>query len=434
MHKKGRITFFLALVLLLPFPAFAQLNPEIRQYIVSRSLDMLESQHNPLAQGAYNTYYPPQGPDEEPYQPSRPPRDRDEVAEEYIIEQENKSSDTLYNFIFGNGLGKLSLGFELGSIKGDTKYRISFDNPYDIGGHGESELKWPIDTTLIGLSAALHYKPQEDNMLTHDRFRLSFKWLTKAGKSRGNMKDSDWIENDVGYIDYNDDGVLNGSSAWATNHDGLDIYSESPVKLDEANIFDINYVYNLWVRDTWALGPVLGYHHQSFKFSAYSVNQVGYGPYGPAGLFDQSFQDTRGLKWGEYQASYHVPYLGLNSEFSLNEKLSFLINLGYSPWVRIKDRDSHLYPTMDEALGYNVDMLSPGRSHGKAFLFGSEGSWKLAQGWLLNVGANYISINAKGDLVQQHYAAGVLTGESEPVDEKVKSRYWLINAALQYTF
>jgi len=315
----------------------------------------------------------------------------------------------------------LAMGLQQGRIKGETTYHIAFDNDYADGGHGESELRWPLDNNLIGIFTSVHYKRNKDEQIIHDRARLDLEWwFARVNKDAGKMRDYDWIENDVGYL----------GGGWY--HEGVDIYSETVAELDRSDIFDAAYTYNFWPMENWAIGPQFGYRYQRFKFSAYSVDQVGYGPYGP-GPFDQSYKDAAGLKWIEYKVRSHIPYVGLSSELTWKNKFSLFFKLGYSNLVRIKDQDTHLYPDEDQAHGYNTDMVSKGSCDGTAYLADFGGDWKFWPNWLLSVGATHLDIEAKGKMNQSFRVAQYIVPGGD-VGEKITSKYWLIKGAIQYSF
>jgi len=326
-----------------------------------------------------------------------------------------------------------AFGVQAGYIRGDTTYHMSFDNPIEIGGHGESELEWPLSNSLIGINADFNYRQSKKDQDIRDRDRIAFSWFTNINKKSGEMKDSDWIENDVGLIDFSDDGLLNNSAIGAWNNPGKDIYSETNSKLDKGHIFDVNYTHNFWPLENWGIGPQVGYRYQKFSFSAYDLDQVGYGPYGP-GFFDQSYKDTRGLKWITYEAKYNIPFFGLNSELTWKNKFFLLFNFGYSGWVSVRDKDTHLYPTEDEQTGINHDMVSKGKTKGEAYLSGIKGGWRFWPNWLLSAGGSYVDIKAKGSIVQNEYYDGVLWGVSPAIGEKVTSQYWLVDASVRYDF
>lgn len=342
-----------------------------------------------------------------------------------------RNIDDQFRYIFGEQT-YMTFGLESGYINGHTTFRIAFDNPYAVGGHGESELRWPLNNSLIGLGTSFNYRLNKNVDDMRDRARLDFIWLTRMDKNSGRMRDSDWIENDLGFIDYYDNngvGGLDGSSAWATDHAGKDIYSETVANVDDLNIFDVNYTYNFWPHSNWAIGPRLGYRYQEFDFSAHSLEQTGYGPYGDP-LFENDYIDTQNLKWGTYEAKYYIPYIGLSSQFLWQEKFYLFFNFGFSDWVKIKDKDTHLYPT--NPLGKN--MVSKGTTKGWAHLYNIQSGWRLSKNWLFSLGATYVEQDAKGDIVEYIYYNGVLNGYTDPIGHKVTSKYWLIDLSLKYRF
>jgi len=184
-----------------------------------------------------------------------------------------KNINDEFRSIFGDQT-YMTFGLESGHINGRTTFQFDFDNDYSVGGHGESELRWPLNNSLIGLSASFNYRLNKNVDDMRDRARMELIWLTRLNEKSGKMLDSDWIENDVGFIDYYDNngvGGLDGSDGWATNHEGKDIYSESDADVDSLNIFEVNYTYNFWPNKNLAIGPRFGYRYQQFNFSAYNV-------------------------------------------------------------------------------------------------------------------------------------------------------------------
>jgi len=154
-----------------------------------------------------------------------------------------KNINDEFRSIFGDQT-YMTFGLEGGYINGRTTFQFDFDNDYTVGGHGESELRWPLNNSLIGLGATFNYRMNKGVDDMRDRARMELIWLTRLNENSGRMLDSDWIENDSGYL-----GVP------VVDHPGKDIYSESVADVDSLNIFDVNYTYNFWPHRNWAIGP-----------------------------------------------------------------------------------------------------------------------------------------------------------------------------------
>lgn len=432
--------------LFIPLVAHAQVDPSLQQIIMEQTLDVVEAQgvavsakrsaapihsENPPQDGLFYRAEPKPYLLNERHVRSTAPFPREE--ESALTKTEQADLKVVKDFFFGeNGSpdSNIALGLQTGYISGRSIYHISFDNPYEIGGHGESELEWPLNNSLIGLGLELNYKGRASHPTIPNQAGFRFSWFTRIDKRSGSMKDSDWIENDIGYIDYDDDGILNGSDPWAWNNDGLDIFSKSPAELEACNLIDMNYNYNFLVNDVGALGLLVGFYYQYFRFAVYSLDEVGYGPY--AGYDDITYKDTQGLKWGLYEIDCQVPYIGASGELNWQDKLSLFLSFGYSSWAMLKDQDTHLYPT---AVGGDVDMISKGKTNqAQVYLLNAKGNWRLAPRWLLSLGAAFVSIEAKKTIVQHIYFDGTEVASSDPINERVKSEYWLANLSLKYVF
>jgi hypothetical protein len=190
---------------------------------------------------------------------------------------------------------------ELRYVRGNSTHYISIDNPWAAGGHMESELEFPLDNFMAGLHIVVGTRHESAGGQTRDR--LGVRWLGVVDGHAGIMKDSDWIENDV---------ALEGG----VPHTGRDLYTESDAWL-RGSIIDLNYVHYFRVDMSWALGPMLGFRHEKFKYDIY-----GY----------------RGIHWtipvsGEgkvldYRVTYEIPYVGIASEGRLSAKHQLRLALG----------------------------------------------------------------------------------------------------------
>jgi outer membrane protease len=334
---------------------------------------------------------------------------------------------------FGNKLRSMlgertyaSFGVKSGYINGFSMYRISFDAPWAQGGHGESELLWPLRNSMIGLTTEFNYKTSDSSDDDpRSLLSLGLEWQTRLSEGSGHMQDSDWIENDIGFIQTQ----IGGPAPFAFQHPGKDIYSESDTQVNHANIVDVTGTYNLWLTKNISISPRVGYRYQKFQFSAYSLNQVGYGPYAPA-FYNFSYYDTQHLKWGDYAVKYRMPYFGLGSEMKW-KNFSLLSHFDYSSWVNVRDTDRHLYPVNNPL---NIIKVSEGHNKGYAYLFGFEGGWQFWPDWKLSVGTSYVKIYAGGSTTQRWFIGETLIAESVPITERIVNKYWLTDASIQYVF
>jgi hypothetical protein len=91
-------------------------------------------------------------------------------------------------------------GPEVRHTAGDSTYHISFDEPWALGGHGESELEFPINNVMAGINVIVGTKYGKNSRKS--KGRLCLRLLGTIDKDAGIMKDSDWIENDAAFGKY----------------------------------------------------------------------------------------------------------------------------------------------------------------------------------------------------------------------------------------
>ena len=281
-----------------------------------------------------------------------------------------------------------TIGIQTGYIKGDTTYRITFSG-------GESELEFPLDTTLLGVNLGVKYlTPEERRSYAKEKVNFSISWFTDI-YHEGIMKDSDWIAGD--------------------GHPGLDIYSESSTDIN-LTMVDVNCIYKFLHMPLMDLGVMAGYKYHKYNYEVFDTDQTGYGPYHPAytGYFSGSTI--------AYSVRYNIPYVGVASDISLTEKLLLALKVGYSPWATSKDRDDHL-------LRYK---MSTSECDGEAFFGSVDGSLSLAPDWHLNLGVEYMDIDTEGTQ-QQYFYAGPFAGTSVEVDDAITSSYWLAFLSILYS-
>lgn len=311
----------------------------------------------------------------------------DKDAERYFMSTKEAVPEPVskVGWEFNGGRLYLDVGLQSAYFKGDTTYHIDFPG-------GASELEFPLKTFLLGPEVGLSYK----NPQNQEKIRLNVKWLTNIDDGSGKMKDSDWLDGD--------------------GHSGLDIYSESKIKL-KANIIDANLIYNFWPIKQLSIGPMLGYKYQKFEYDVSDVDQVGYGPYAPGSTGSVSGKVL------DYKVTYHIPYFGLSSDVLLGKKFQANIKLGYTPWATAKDRDDHI-------LRYK---LSEGDTDGYACFANLNANWNFLPHWFLGVGGEYMKIHTTGTQ-HQYFYAGPSVGKTYDVDDKTTSEQWLFSAMVTYRF
>jgi hypothetical protein len=312
----------------------------------------------------------------------------------------------------------ITLGPEVRYVNGHSTYHIRFDNPWASGGHGESELEWPLDNWFAGINLLVGSKGGPKNP-HQTKGQFNFRLLSRISEDAGTMKDSDWIENDAAY--------------GYPPHPGKDLYGELDAKLEEGVIFDVNYAYNFSLNKSFSIWPMLGLRYTEFKWSGWNLVQRNFGPW-----VAENYIDTNGWEWIRYEITYWIPYLGVNSEilFGKNHQFRLNLNFGYSNWVDVDDKDTHLYPKWDAANpGFNRDMISEGDCEGEAYILRIEGWWSFRHNWSLDLGGEYIDIDTEGSMQQKQYINGTLIGVSGlPIKDTVTSAYWSGIVKISYEF
>ena len=276
------------------------------------------------------------------------------------------------------------IGLKTASLSGKTIYHISFDNPWDYGGHGESELEFPLDNYLVGIDTQIGKE---------GKGHLGCRLLINIDKDAGVMKDSDWIENDAAF----------GEPA----HSGKDCYTESDAELS-AIILNFVYVHHFFSKTS--LSPILGLRYQRF----------GYEIYGAKGSYwDEPVSIGSNINVLEYEVKYWIPYIGLSSDLSLRKNFNLNLALAYSGWVSVKDEDHHLLR----------DLATKAETEGNAYLITLNGDWQILPQFELAVGGEYVDEDTAG--FEKQYVSGVYIGR---VKDKITFSSYLLSAKVGYRF
>lgn len=293
-------------------------------------------------------------------------------------------------FVFSNGILDVDVGLQGGYINGYTKYHISFDG-------GASELEFPLEAFLAGINLGWDFRNDQKQEIV----RMEIKWLTNVSDGKGEMEDSDWIDDDATFL-----GIP------GYHHSGKDIFSESDVKL-RGHIFNGNVAYNQWLIKIFSIGPMIGYRYQIFDYDVKNTGQIGYGAYDP--YFTVSVRGSTLT----YKIKYYIPYVGLSSNLVFGKVFKTNLSLCYSPWTVVKDEDNHLLR----------HKLSKSDTDGHALIGNLNTSLRLLAHLYLSAGADYLWIHTTGTQYQSFY--GVPYYE---VDNKIKSLQWIVYGMMTYRF
>ncbi len=281
----------------------------------------------------------------------------------------------------------IKAGPEIRYIAGNSTYHISFDEPWTLGGHGESELEFPIDNLMAGINVNVSTK--YGRYSRQNKARLCLRLLRTIDKNAGIMKDSDWIENDAAF--------------GKPPHEGKDLYTESDARL-EGMLFDAIWAYHFQLGRRWALGPMLGYRYQKLRYEVYGYR----GYYWTTPVYGEG-------KVLDYRVAYKIPFIGLSTETSLGSKDQFFLSMsfGYSDWVEAEDRDDHLLRSK----------LSEAKCRGVAYALALNLEWRFCPRWVLSIGSEYVDIDTNGTQYQGFYA-GPSLGTTYEVDDTMTASYW----------
>ncbi|MDY6882036.1 MAG: omptin family outer membrane protease [Desulfatiglans sp.] len=285
-------------------------------------------------------------------------------------------------------------GIETRYINGDSTFHISFDNPWAYGGHSESELEFPLNGFWGGLHLVVGNRHDQNPKQTTGRLSLSL--LQSIGSGWGEMKDSDWIENDAAF----------GESP----HDGKDLYTESDASLN-GTMLDISYGHHFPINSRWSIGPMVGFRYHRLEYDIDGYRGI---------YWDTPVSGTGRVI--EYEIKYKIPYVGIGAEALLGSKGQFQIScsLAYSDWVDATDVDHHLL----RGLRFEGDC------EGEAFLIRFNADWNFRTDWVLTMGAEYVDIDTSGYQLQS-FESGYIIGY---VNDTITSSYWSAILGISYTW
>jgi len=301
-----------------------------------------------------------------------------------------------------------SMGVGFGTLNGNTLYHIS---SYDTAGNGiESELKFPLQETLLGVEGGIVVK----NAKGQDEFAVQLQLFTNVGNGSGQLHDSDWLTNN---FDIQAPPSPPNPPNSGYPHPGLDIYSTSDIS-SKATVIDLRGSGNIWLSDDLRVGPSAGLLYEHFQFEASNVNQVGFGPYSPW------YNVSAAGPVLTYEVTYYIPYVGVRSGYRFAKAFQATVDLGYSPFVSAEDKDNHLLR----------GKLSKGSTTGSAYFASAGIGWSLTDAAQIVLSGQYLNIKTTGTQSQTWYvsegtipAGTTYTGINDRIDSQQTSLSLLLS-------
>jgi outer membrane protease len=253
----------------------------------------------------------------------------------------------------------LDLGLRMGYMSGY--------NSFDLN-HQTSELKYPFDVYLGGITAGLG----------KDKVSLNLEFWTSLfnGPNRGwNMTDKDW----------DDDGDLTS-------------YTKSKSEMD-ALIGDLNLRYNFLDNFSYGeekiqenkkvcvrLGGLLGYRYQRYRYKMRGLYQIA-----DSELTEDIGDNVTVLG---YQVKYYLPYLGIATEIG-NDKFGISLSGKYGISPSANDLDQHILRGLSTRADYN--------KHPNVFMGNFSMYWNFLRNWQANTGVDVALIRIDGKLHEENY-------------------------------
>lgn len=270
-------------------------------------------------------------------------------------------------------------------LAGYTRYQIYW------GGRKLSELEFPMDSALVGIGASIGKKGS---------WEVGAHIGTNFTEDTGKMKDSDWLDNDPST---------------------KSVYSESDISMN-AFFMDLSGKFVFFSRRATALAANVGYKYQKLDFDVSNTNQWCLTAAGCTEL-GSGYSPGKTLT---YEMTWQIPYAGLSIDAYMGPRFS-LVFLGAAGWAYGRDEDDHVLR----------GKRSSAASDGPYYALRGEGRFTLTQQLFLDVGAEYLKIDAKGKQNQVCYAAmpgcPQLTGYTG-IDYKAKSEQTTVRVGLKYVW
>ncbi|MEK6691927.1 MAG: omptin family outer membrane protease [Nitrospirota bacterium] len=288
------------------------------------------------------------------------------------------------------------LGVDFGSLTGSTLYNIKFPINETSNGitllEGESELEFPLDSAIGGITASLGKKGH---------------WSIDLSLSK-NITEDTGKTTDIDILTAREDATGRIERGWI-------IYSESDTDMD-AFLFDLTGKFYIIKRTRISLGLAAGYRYQSFSFDISNVSQED--------AWDH-YVYVPG-KAATYDITYSIPYAGLALDLRPSSRFSMNFSFAYG-WAFAEDEDDHILRSKK----------STAKSDGPYYSIKADGNVSLSRRLSILLGLEYLRIETEGTQDQIRYAntsegpAGTIgTG----IDYNAISDQLYIWLGMRYTF
>ncbi len=265
-----------------------------------------------------------------------------------------------------------------GTMEGDTTYIIEEKGEY------RSELQFPLDVNIVNLQ------------YTNNSFEFKFA-SNYLHSEAGSFIDSDWFKTKG-----NEESI----------YDVRDIYSQSDADL-RAYCIDCNLDINANKLRDKNYTLAVGYRYQDFDFLVHDLVQEG-------SFFDREDTIIRNGNVLDYKINYHIPYISVETE-NKQDKYTVGLNILYSPFVRVRDRDDHLLR----------DKISRIDARGRAVSIDSNFRYLIKKNLEFICTINFTDIYTKGKQVQRDYKGNILF---EDIDAVIESQQLLFLTGFRFLF
>lgn len=282
------------------------------------------------------------------------------------------------------GQVNFSLEPSIGRLYGHTLYNISGYGFFSGYGNADwsSELKWPLNNTLAGISL---------NVTDNKMIDIDLSARTSIDNDSGKMKDSDYVDTT------------------------LIIYSESD---SDTEVFELDIKAKLYTKKekTYLIDLLAGFKYQELSFEASNLVQDD---------ISGSHVIVSGLV-GTYDVDYYIPAVGVGFRSLEGSKAAWNI-ASYLGYVIVRDTDDHILRSKE----------STGKSTGVSFTLAGESSYDISERTFITLSGEFTYIYAEGEQKQTWYETTSEAVKGTTFNEiplEIESSQGMINLGLGIRF